>query len=101
MYYYQSRRSALWPSYSNVSHLLFWPEDGAAILDLSFAWNNDDQTEFDAYDNNGTGNYHISVQISEDAQKATVSVTSENGIDFTSWGGTADGQFTAEYNNEL
>lgn len=101
MYYYQSRRSALWPSYSNVSHLLFWPEDGAAILDLSFAWNNDDQTEFDAYDNNGTGNYHISVQISEDAQKVTVSVTSENGMDFTSWGGSADGQFTAEYNNEL
>lgn len=101
MYYYQSRRSALWPSYSNVSHLLFWPEDGAAILDLSFTWSNDDQTEFDAYDNNGSGNYHISVQISDDAQKATVSVTSENGMDFTSWGGTTDGQFTAEYNNEL
>ena len=100
MYYYQGCKSALWPSYSNVSHLLFWPESGAAIIDLQFIWSNDNQTEFDASDSRGSGDYHISLDISDDMSTVIVTVTSANGIDMSAWGGTSDGKFVAEYIDE-
>lgn len=100
MYYYQGRKSALWPDYSNVSHLLFWPESGAATIDLQFIWNNDNQTEFDAYDSHGSGDYHITLDISDDLSTVMVTITSASGVDLSAWGGTPDGRLTAEYIDE-
>lgn len=100
IYYYQGRESALRPSYSTVSHLSFWPENGAVVIDLRFTWENDDQTEFEAYDYKGSGIYHISLDISDDQSTIIVTITSDNGIDLSAWGGTSDGYFVAEYTNK-
>lgn len=97
MYYYQNRKAAMWPRYYGKSHVLFWPESGASVIDLQFAWKNDNQTEFDAYDANGSGEYHIKFDISDDMSTVNVSATSVNGVDLSSWGGTSDGHFTATF----
>jgi len=100
MYYYQNRKAAMWPRYYGMSHVLFWPESGAAVIDLQFAWRNDNQTEFDAHDENGSGEYHISFDISGDMSTVNVSVTSVNGVNLSSWGGTSDGHFIATFVDE-
>lgn len=100
MYHYQGRKAAMWPVYYGMSHLLLWPESGAAVIDLQFAWRNDNQTEFDAQDVNGSGEYHIAFDISNDMLSVNVTVTSSNGIDLSSWGGTSDGHFSAKFVDE-
>ena len=96
-YSYDFCTSELWPSYYTESHLSFWPESGVATLSLSFAWSSDSQTEFIAYDNNGTGEYHISLDFNEDYSSVTVTVKSMSGFNLEPWGGTADGTLLAEY----
>lgn len=100
MYYYQNQKAAMWPRYYGMSHVLFWPESGAAVIDLQFAWRNDNQTEFVARDENGSGEYRISFDISGDMSTVNVSVTSVNGVNLSSWGGTSDGHFTATFVDE-
>lgn len=89
--------SELWPSYYSESHLLFWPKTGAATLDLNFNWEQDNQTEFVASDWEGTGNYDISLEFSEDYSFVIISVKSQSGYDLTPWGGTSDGTLSAKY----
>ena len=96
-YNYQGCRSALWPSYSNESGLLFWPESGAATIELRFRWSNDNQTEFRAYDTLGSGDYKIVLDINDDSSAIIVTITSDKGVDLTAWGGTADGHLVGEY----
>lgn len=97
IYNYNNYKSELWPSYYSMSHLIFWPETGAAILDLTFNWTDDNQTEFIASDSKGTGDYSISLNFSEDYNSVSVTVKSLTGSDLTSWGGTIDGILAAEY----
>lgn len=73
------------------------PESGAATIDLQFTWNNGNQTEFDAYDSRGSGDYHITLDISDDLSTIIVTITSDRGVDLSAWGGTPDGYLTAEY----
>lgn len=97
IYNYGTYRSALWPSYSTMSHLVFWPETGAATLSLAFNWTHDNQTEFAASDSNGTGDYNISLSFSEDYNSVSVSVKSLSGFSLMPWGGSTDGTLTANY----
>lgn len=100
MYYFENRKSALWPSYSTPSHLVFWPESGAASIDLCFDWANDEQTEFYAYDYRGSGDYKLTILISDDLTTATITLISLDSVDLSAWGGTTDGKFVAEYVRE-
>lgn len=100
MYYYQDRKAALWPSYYSESDLVFWPESGASEISLEFAWREDDQTEFDAVDKNGSGKYHISVDFSDDLKTAWITVASAEKVDLSPWGGTADGHLSAVFVEE-
>ncbi len=96
-YTYGVTRSALWPSYSGKSHLVFWPETGASTLDLSFYWPEDGQYSFVATDAKGTGDYTVSLDFGNDQETVLISVKSHSEVDLTPWGGTADGTLTAEY----
>lgn len=96
-YNYDTYRSALWPSYYSMSHLVFWPETGAATLDLAFKWTHDNQTKFEASDSNGTGDYDISLDFNEDYSSVSVSVKSLSGYNLMPWGGNQDGTLTADY----
>lgn len=97
MYYYQERKSSLQPSYSGESHLVFWPKNGASQISLGFLWNDDNQTEFDASDYKGSGDYHITLDMSDDLSTVMVTIISNTGVDLSAWGGTRDGRLTAEY----
>lgn len=103
-YVYENRKSSLWPSDCYDSSLVFWPENGAAMINLKFAWTYDEQREFEAveaFDHNGNnGAYHISINYNDDYSQAVITVTSENGIDLSPWGGTTDGTLTAVYKKE-
>ncbi len=96
-YTYDSYKSELWPSYTNMSHLTFWPESGAAILSLEFEWSSDSQTEFIAEDYYGTGEYTIKLDFSDDYSSVVVTLKSKSGFDLEPWGGTSDGTLTAKY----
>ncbi|MCI5901813.1 MAG: hypothetical protein MRZ74_04750 [Blautia sp.] len=96
-YSYDFCTSELWPSYYSKSYLTFWPEAGAAALSLGFDWSSDSQTEFVAFDNNGTGEYRIALDFNEDYSSVTVAVKSMSGFNLEPWGGTADGTLLAEY----
>lgn len=96
-YNYGTYRSALWPSYYSMSHLVFWPETGAATLNLAFNWTHDNQTDFVASDSNGTGDYNISFNFNEDYSSISVLVKSLSGYDLTPWGGKPNGTLTADY----
>lgn len=100
IYNYQGRKSRLYPSYSSDSRLTFWPESGAAVLDLVFTWSSEHQTEFDAYDYHGSGDYHITLDINDDLSTVIVDIESAAGVDLSAWGGTSDGHLTAEYTSE-
>ncbi|MCD8026975.1 MAG: hypothetical protein LUF33_08680 [Clostridiales bacterium] len=99
-YYYNDCHSQLSPSYSGKSHLTFWPESGAATLGLMFDWTDDNQTDFVATDSNGTGDYNISLDFSEDYSSVKVTVESLSGYSLTPWGGTTDGTLSVEYQVE-
>ena len=100
-YTYGTSRSVLLPSYYSVSHLTFWPDsDGAATIILTFNWETDDQTQFNAVDTISGGAYTISIDMSEDNSRATVSVQSEDKTSFLTWNGTIDGTLVAEYIRE-
>ena len=99
-YHYEGKKSSLRPSDSTPSHLTFWPETGAATIGLVFDWSEDDQRVFEAYDNYGSGTYHISLDISEDYSRITVSINSDENVDLSAWGGTPDGKLVAEYIRE-
>ena len=99
-YSYNSYRSELRPSYYQESQLVFFPESGAATLILMFDWSDDDQTEFIASDERGTGEYNISLNFNEDFSSVTVNVKSISGFNLEPWGGTADGTLLAEYQVE-
>lgn len=96
-YSYEGCKSALSPSYFGPSHLTFWPEEGAAALDLSFDWKDDEQREFLASDANGNGDYKITITFQDDLSAASVELVSLSGYDLTMWGGSTDGRLTAEY----
>ena len=100
VYYYQGRKSTLCPSYSSSSLLMFYSDTGEAVIWLSFDWTYDDQTEFYAYDSNGSGNYVINLDISDDLSSVIVNVRSEDGEDLSDWGGTSDGYIYTEYIGE-
>lgn len=97
LYNYGSYRSALWPRYSNMSHLVFWPESGAAILDLCFKWSDDSQSNFIATDSRGTGDYSISLSFHDDYNTVLLKLKSYSEYDLSPWGGETDGTLTAEY----
>lgn len=100
-YTYGTSRSVLLPSYYSVSHLTFWPDsDGAATIILTFNWETDDQTQFNAVDTISGGAYTISIDMSEDNSRATVSVQSEDKTSLLTWNGTIDGTLVAEYIRE-
>lgn len=99
-YLFEGKKSALRPSANTPSHLTFWPETGAAQIGLIFDWTEDEQREFEAYDNYGSGTYHVSLDISEDYSRITVSVSSDENVDLSAWGGTSDGKLVAEYIRE-
>lgn len=94
---YNLYKSELWPSYSTPSHLVFWPESGAAILDLCFDWKDDNQREFVAYDSHGSGDYNISLDFSEDLTSVKVELSSMSGFNLEPWGGTVDGRLSVDY----
>ena len=96
-YSFNSNYSELQPSYSSVSHLNFWPESGAAVLPLGFEWNSDSQTVFVASDFNGTGDYNISLDFSEDFSLVVITINSLSHFNLKPWGGTEDGWLSAEY----
>lgn len=98
IYTYNSRKSELQPSYYSKSHLVFWSESGAAVLNIMFDWSEDTQREFIADDSwGGTGKYRIELEFSEDYNSVKITVESMSGFNLTPWGGTADGTFSAEY----
>lgn len=99
-YTYNGCKSELYPSYSSRSSLIFWPESGAAELSLSFAWNEVHQGRFTATDNNGTGDYDLLLDFSENMEIVNVKVTSLSGYSLEPWGGTADGTLSAAYELE-
>lgn len=99
-YSFNGYKSEFWPSYSTPSHLLFWPENGEASIDLYFDWSNDKQKEFVAYDENGSGTYKLIIDISDDFSTIKVSVLSNDKIDLSAWGGTQDGKLVAEYKKQ-
>lgn len=93
-------RSELLPSYNGVSTLMFLPKSGASIISLLFNWSEDNQTEFNAYDYNGSGDYHLLFDISDDSTTITIRLSSVNGMDMSAWGGTTNGELTAIYTDE-
>lgn len=100
-YTYGSSKSALQPSYYSTSRLTFWPDsDSAASLILTFNWENEEQTEFEAVDAINGGTYDISIDMNGDLSMATVSVQSRDKNSLTTWNGTADGTLVAEYRRE-
>lgn len=99
-YSYNTYRSELQPSYYSESHLIFWPESGAATLELGFDWSNDSQTEFIASDDGGTGEYNISLDFNEDFSSVKVTLKSISGFNLEPWGGSDDGTLSVEYQVE-
>ncbi len=99
-YTFGGTSSQLWPSCSGVSSLVFWQEQGSPVsLRLTFAWTDEEQTEFLATDTYGSDhyNYSISLVVSEDQSRVQVTVVSLEGMDLSPYGGTADGRLEAEY----
>lgn len=97
--YHQGKlKSELWPNgLFGKSNLLFWPEAGASTISLNFDWNEDDQREFIAEDERGSGEYEVGLYIAKDMQSVFVMVHSLQGFSLEPWGGTADGFLTATY----
>ncbi len=81
----------------NHWEIIFWPEKDGAAQKLEFEWTDDTQTEFAATDSNGTGEYNISLEFSEDNSSVIVTLKSMSGFNLEPWGGTADGTLSAEY----
>ena len=80
-----------------MSHLVFWPESGAAILDLCFKQSDDSQSNFIATDSRGTGDYSISLSFHDDYNTVLLKLKSYSEYDLSPWGGETDGTLTAEY----
>ena len=97
-YNYGAFRSELWPDgLFGKANLLFWPEDGGAVISLDFDWNEDSQRTFVAEDEHGSGEYDVTVYVTKDLQSAIVNIQSREGVSLKDWGGTSDGRFAATY----
>lgn len=99
-YKYMDREVGLVASYYGTCRLVFTPERGLAKMNLEFVWREENQTEFRATDYYGSGDYHISIDVSEDLSTVKIKLTSINGVDLSEWGGTTDGYFEAVFVNE-
>ncbi len=84
-------------SFNNLSKLVFSPESGDKRLYFEFELDYDSQGESVVTDSNGTGEYNLSLDFSEDFNSVVVSLKSLSGFNLEPWGGTADGTLTAEY----
>ena len=98
---YQGREIEVRPYFNIASELSLWPEGTGQVIYWKFAWPIDNLTEsatceFEAYDENGSGNYYISLYLSEDMSRISVDIASIDGTDLSYWGGTADGTLSAE-----
>ena len=97
-YNYGAFRSELRPDgLFRKANLLFWPEDGGAVISLDFDWNEDSQRTFVAEDEHGSGEYDVTVYVTKDLQSAIVNIQSREGVSLKDWGGTSDGRFAATY----
>lgn len=100
-YHHGKYKSELWPDgLFGKSNLVFWPEEGASTISLNFDWNEDDQREFVAEDERGSGQYEISLYVAKNMQSVYVMVHSLQGISLESWGGTSDGRLVATYSRK-
>lgn len=99
-YKYMDREVHLGASYYGTCRLVFWPKIATPKMNLEFVWREENQTEFRATDYYGSGDYHISLYVSEDLSAVKVKLTSINGVDLSEWGGTTDGYFEAVFVNE-
>ncbi len=97
LYSFEGRESEINPSYVWPSHLFFCSDNGERLIKLYFEWETNDQREFEATDEYGSGTYYISIDISDDLSTFVVTLTSVDGTDLSAWGGTTDGRFVAEY----
>ena len=97
-YNYGAFRSELRPDgLFGKANLLFWPEDGGAVISLDFDWNEDSQRTFVAEDEHDSGEYDVTVYVTKDLQSAIVNIQSREGVSLKDWGGTSDGRFAATY----
>ncbi len=91
IYTYGNYTSKLF-TYVSSAFIDFFSEDGhSAPISILLKWEYDDQTEFDY------GNYHISLDISDDYSKITATIISSDKTDFSAWGGTTDGEIVMEF----
>ncbi len=93
-------KAELHPSYYDESHLMFFSEQGEALMNLCFSWTDEETMEFGAYDSEGSGEYDISLSFSEDAQSVQVTVTGQTGYDFSKWGGEKEGIWEKKMSND-
>ncbi len=97
-YTYEATYSTISASYGGYSHLTFWNSANTpSSLHLPFKWENDDQRSFYASDSRGSGEYYISIDISDDLSMMTIEIESLEGADLSRFGGTKDGKLTATY----
>ncbi|MCI8872211.1 MAG: hypothetical protein HFH51_05040 [Lachnospiraceae bacterium] len=107
-------RVELRPSYYDESHIMFFPEEGEALVNLCFQWEEDAQKEFQAYDSEGSGEYELSLSFSKDARTVKAAVKQKSltektfiglillgckgraGYDFSPWGGRKAGTWAGE-----
>ena len=100
VYHFGNKKTTFNPSYYSDSRILFFPDNGAATIDLQFVWCDYSETNFKATDNRGSGAYNVTLNISEDRSTVEISLESINGNDLSAWGGSSDGKFRAVYQIE-
>lgn len=96
----EDQNATLRASYYGECRLVLRAQKGISDIFLVFDWRDVGQTEFHAADIRGSGDYHVSLDVSEDLSTVKVKLTSINGVDLSAWGGTTDGYFEAVFMNE-